>query len=202
MPQRQRPQQVLLLQVRKRQRQRHKAARDRCTTGAGVGLEHVAVQRDGAGRQRLEVHRRAQGPPDQPLDLLLAALAGPARSGERGAREHRVFGRDPSSGALPGEPVRDLVLHVCRAADPGVSAGDQDGAGRPLLEIGLDADRPHLVGQALMFSHGVFLSPEGMGGVAARRARGMARKNRHPARAPERSRIQSTGSATRPGTKY
>ena len=47
------------------------AAADRRRAGAAVGLEHVAVDRDLTLAQEHQVADGAQGPPDQPLDLLV-----------------------------------------------------------------------------------------------------------------------------------
>ena len=49
--------------------QRDHAAGDRGAAGAAVGLEHVAVEVDGALAERLEVDDAAQRAADQPLDL-------------------------------------------------------------------------------------------------------------------------------------
>jgi hypothetical protein len=56
-------------------------------------------------------HRRAQGPADEPLDLLAAAtrVAAGARVGR--AREHGVFGGDPTL-ALPHQEGRHLFSTV------------------------------------------------------------------------------------------
>ena len=56
------------------------AAGDRRGAGAAVGLQHVAIQGDGALAERLQVHHRAQLAADQALDLrgaagLLAAVS-------------------------------------------------------------------------------------------------------------------------------
>jgi hypothetical protein len=71
---------------------------------AAVGLQHVAVQVDGALAQLLEVEHRTHGAADQALDFLGAAALLAARgfavaAGVGGARQHAVFGRDPAFAA-------------------------------------------------------------------------------------------------------
>ena len=58
--------------------QRDPGAGDRGGAGAAVGLDHVAVERDLALAERLQVDHGAQRAADQPLDLQRAAalLAG------------------------------------------------------------------------------------------------------------------------------
>ena len=91
---------------------------------AAVGLQHVAVERDGALAERGEVEHRAQRAADQALDLLRAAallaarrLAVAARVG--GARQHAVLGGDP---ALAAAAVvrRHALLDRGGAQHPGV----------------------------------------------------------------------------------
>ena len=79
-------------------------AGDRRGAGAAVGLQHVAVERDGALAQRVEVEHAAQRAADQALDLLRAAALLAARrlavaAGVGGARQHAVLGRDPALAA-------------------------------------------------------------------------------------------------------
>ena len=50
------------------------AARNACSARAAVGLEHVAIERDGPLAQRVEVHDRPQAPAQEPLDLDAAAV--------------------------------------------------------------------------------------------------------------------------------
>ena len=71
---------------------------------AAVGLQHVAVEVDGALAQLLQVEHGAQRAADQALDLLRAAALLAARrlavaAGVGGARQHAVFGRDPALAA-------------------------------------------------------------------------------------------------------
>ena len=67
--------------------QRDVGAGDRRGAGAAVGLQHVAVEDDLALAERLQIADRAQGPPDQALDLVRPArLATPGRLAGRPAR--------------------------------------------------------------------------------------------------------------------
>ena len=52
--------------------QRDPRAVDRGGAGAAVGLENVAIDREGALAQRVEVGDRTQRATDQPLDLVRA----------------------------------------------------------------------------------------------------------------------------------
>ena len=105
--------------------ERDEAAGDRRGARAAVGLQHVAVDRDRALAERLQVDHRAQRAADQALDLLRAAgllaarrLARRARMG--GARQHAVFGRDPALAAAragtPGTPSSTLAVHSTRVS--------------------------------------------------------------------------------------
>jgi hypothetical protein len=83
---------------------RHKGAGDGGGARAAVGLQHIAVEVDGAFAQLLQVEHRAHGAADQALDLLRAAALLAARglavaAGVGGARQHAVFGRDPAFAA-------------------------------------------------------------------------------------------------------
>ena len=57
-----------------RELQRHQPAGDRRAAGAAVGLEHVAVDVDGALAEHREIDHAAQRAADQPLDLDRAAV--------------------------------------------------------------------------------------------------------------------------------
>src|SRR6478609_4828431 len=96
-------------------------AGDRGAARAAVGLQHVAVEVDGALAQRAEVDDAAQRAPDQPLDLdgaaaLLAArglAVGPV-AGRRG--EQRVLRRHPAASRAV-EPARHALLNGRGAED-------------------------------------------------------------------------------------
>src|SRR5581483_9574869 len=95
-------------------------AADRRAAGAAVGLQHVAVEMDGALAERLEVDHTADGAADQPLDLDRAPALATARGLALGAlagrgREQRVLRRDPAAPAAV-EPARD-VLDDARGAE-------------------------------------------------------------------------------------
>ena len=105
---------LFLDQIFARLRQRDPGAGDRRRARAAVGLDHVAIERDGAIAQRFHVDDRAQRAADQALDFLraarLLALRGFAAAARvRGARQHAVFARHPAL-ALPLEPARHALL--------------------------------------------------------------------------------------------
>jgi len=86
---------------------RHRVLRrDKCTGDAGrartaIGLQHVAVQVDGALAEFFEVKHRPHGSSDQTLDFLGAARLFAARclavaAGVGSAGQHAVFSCDPA----------------------------------------------------------------------------------------------------------
>jgi hypothetical protein len=104
--------------------QRHVGAGDRGGAGAAIGLDHIAVERDGALAQGFEVDHGPQAAADQALDLqgstaLLAAgrFAHVAAAG--GARQHAVLGRHPAR-ALAAQPgwhaLFDAGVHSTRVS--------------------------------------------------------------------------------------
>jgi hypothetical protein len=112
--------------------QGHPGAADGGGAGAAVGLQHVAVQGQGALAQGLEVYRRAQGAADQTLDLQGASpLLAPGRLALHalvgGARQHAVLRRDPAA-ALALEEGRHPLLDTGGAEHAGVAELGQDRA--------------------------------------------------------------------------
>jgi hypothetical protein len=104
-------------------------AGDRRGARAAVGLEHVAIERDRAFAERLQVEHGAQRAADQALDLLRAAALLAARgfavaAGVGGARQHAVLGRHP---AFAGAALvrRHLLLDRGGTEDLGVAERDQ-----------------------------------------------------------------------------
>ena len=80
-----------------------KAAGDAGRAGAAVGLQHVAIDGDGAGAQGGQVDGGPQAAADEPLDFLAAAVdLAPLPFFTRGgaAGQHAVFGRDPAGRVL------------------------------------------------------------------------------------------------------
>src|SRR4051794_9623936 len=70
-------------------------------SGAAVGDEDVAVDRDAGPTERAQAHAGTQGTADQPTDLgcATADLAPdglPVVAGVGGAGQHRVLGGDPA----------------------------------------------------------------------------------------------------------
>ncbi len=119
---------LLLHEKRERLVQRHAGAGHRRGARAAVGLDHVAVEHDGALAEALQIDHRPQGTPDQALDLQRAAalpsLRGLARDAAGGgAGQHAVLrGHPPAARAL--EKGRHLVLHGGRAEHHGSAHGD------------------------------------------------------------------------------
>src|SRR5688572_7043129 len=154
------------LQPADRIAQRHVGAGDRRGAGAAVGLQHVAVERDGAFAQGLAVDAGAQAPADQALDLQRAATLLATRglavvAGVGGARQHAVFRRHPAF-ALAAQETRRLVVDAGGAQHLGVAEADQHRALGVFGVAPLDAHGAHLVGGAAAGADGA-----GHGGVPA-----------------------------------
>src|SRR5919108_533014 len=148
---------ALLDQAGQRVVQRQEAPTDRGGAGAAVGLEHVAVDDDLPLPQRHHVARGAQGPADQPLDLLraarrLAVLHLAADALGRRPRQHRVLGGDPALAPAP-HPPGDVVVDRRRAQHPGGAEGHEARACGHLCEVTLEGDRAQLVGGTTVRSH-------------------------------------------------
>lgn len=117
---------------------------------ASVGLQDVAVEDDGALAEGFHVDNRAERATDEALDLVGAAadfafFGLPRSAGEGGAREHAVFGGDPSAAAV-AEPGGDALFDGGVAEDAGVSDLDEDGAFSNLDVAGGEAGGAHLGG--------------------------------------------------------
>src|SRR5690606_3974840 len=132
---------------------------DRGGARAAVGLQHVAVEGDGAFAQRVAIDAGAQAAADQALDLerapaLLAARSLAVATGVGRARQHAVFGRDPAR-ALAAQEAGDPVLDAGRAQHPGFAECHQHRALRMARESALDAHLAHLVGRAAAGARGL-----------------------------------------------
>src|SRR5262249_49161586 len=120
--------------------------RDRSRARAAVGLEHVAVDRDLAFAEALEIDRGAERASDETLDLLraparrLAASVAALASLAVCTRMHLILRRDPAL-ALSFHPGRDLGLDRRRAKDDRMARAVEDGS----LRVPLETDR-HLYG--------------------------------------------------------
>ena len=123
----------------------HVGAGDRRGAGAAVGLQHVAVEGEGAVGERRQVDGGAQAAADQALDLGGAAGDLPLRglplvAGMGGARQHRVLGGEPPLAAVLLEGG-DPVLDARRDQHAGIADRDQRRAFGEFQDAGLDADR-------------------------------------------------------------
>ena len=139
--------QAALFDHAERRRERHPAAGDGCGARAAVGFEHVAVERDRALAECLEVDRSAQGTADQALDLARAAaqraVAAVARFAPLGigARMHLVLGRDPAF-ATPGQKIRHAIIERRGAQDDRATRTVQHRAFGEAMEPDLHFDGP------------------------------------------------------------
>ena len=129
--------------------QGHVRPADRRRAGTAVGLQHVTVHGDLDLSQGHHVADRAQGPPDQALDLLgatrllaLGRLATDPLAG--GPGQQGVLGGDPSL-AAPPHPWGDPLLDRRRAQRPGTTHGHQDGAGGEDGEVAFEGRRAQFV---------------------------------------------------------
>ena len=122
---------------------------DRGGAGAAVGLQDVAVERDGVLAQRREVDAGAQRAADQPADLV-GATADAAldrlavAAGVRGRGQHRVLGGHPAqAGSLA--PPRHALRDAGRAQHLRLAELDEHRPGRVLLETAGEAHGAQLV---------------------------------------------------------
>src|SRR5690606_25343594 len=132
--------------------QRYVGARDRRGAGTAVGLQHVAIERDGALAEQLAIDAGAQRTADQSLDLqraaaLLAARGLAVAAGVGGARQHAVLGGDPAF-ALAAQERGHPVFHAGGAEHPGLAETDQYRAFGVAGKATLDAHFTQLVGRA------------------------------------------------------
>ena len=109
--------------------QRDKSTGDARRARAAIGLDHVAIDLDGAFAQCFQIHHRAQGAPDQALDFLcatglLAARRFAVHPAAGGARQHAVFRRHPAL-TLAAQKRRHFFVDAGGADDLGVAALDQ-----------------------------------------------------------------------------
>src|SRR2546428_11463297 len=157
--------------LRDRVGHRDEAAGDGGGARAAVRLDHVAVHPERAPGELRAVDDGAEGPADDPLDLLrpaarTAVLAGRARVGR--ARQHRVLRRDPAL-ALALHEGRHLVLERRRADHLGRAELDQHRALGVEQEVPGDGDGAELVGRAAVGAgHGAYRAFVSAGSPAAR----------------------------------
>ena len=151
----------------------HVGAADARRARAAVGLEHVAVDGDGALADDAEVHDGAQTAADEALDLhgataLLAAHRLALRARGRGPRQHAVLGGQPAA-TRAAQPAGHAFAQRGRAQHVRVAQLDARGSGGELRHVGDDAHRPHLGGFASCSQDGPPSPP--CGGRAALRRR-------------------------------
>ena len=130
--------QPVLHELVNRHHQRHIRAGDGGRARAAVGLQNVAVQRDGALAQKAHVHRLAKRTADQPLNLDAPAVPFDAvarLAPARGCGQHGVLGRHPAA-ALATQEGRHALLHAGGADDAGLARGNQTASVRRLHKIG------------------------------------------------------------------
>jgi len=132
--------------------QGHVGTGDGRGAGAAIGLQHVAIERDGALAERAAVDAGTQGAADQALDLqraaaLLAAGGFAVVTGVGRTRQHAVLGGHPAF-ALATQEARHAVFHAGRAQHAGLAEADQDRALGVTGEGALDAHFAQLVGLA------------------------------------------------------
>src|SRR5580658_4167158 len=137
--------------------ERHESAGDRGGPRPAVRLQHVAVHRDGALTQGLQIDYCAQSAADQALDLLGAAalltacrLASAARV--RRTRQHPVLGGYPAL-ALAAQEGRHALLDARSAQHPGPTEADEHRTFGVRRVSAHEAQRPQLVGRAAARSH-------------------------------------------------
>src|SRR5438105_15399950 len=109
--------------------QRHVAAGDRGRARAAIRLQYIAVDRDGALAECLEIDDRAQRSADEALDLLSAPALLAASGLARCARvsrpgQHAVLGRHPAL-AFAAQKLRDRVLDARGAQHLRITVRDQ-----------------------------------------------------------------------------
>ena len=102
---------------------------DRGGAGAAVGLDHIAIQRNRALTEQLQIEYRAHGAANQALDFLgapaLLAFGGFAvAAGVSGARQHAVFRSHPTLAAT-ALVRRHALFHRGGAQDFGAAKSDQ-----------------------------------------------------------------------------
>ena len=127
-------------------------------TGAAIGLQHIAIERDLAFTKGRQIDHGAQGAADEALDFLGAAgdLAGggfAAHALARGARQHAIFSRHPAL-ALAFQPWWQALFDGGRAQHMGVAEFHKAGTFGVLGDGTLKADGSELGKFAAGWAHG------------------------------------------------
>ena len=109
--------------------ERDETTGDRSGASSAVGLQHIAVDRDGALAQSFQIHDGAQRAADQALYFLraaglLAARSFARRTRVRGPWQHAVFSRDPPL-AGAAQKRRHAFLDTRGAKHPGPAESHQ-----------------------------------------------------------------------------
>ena len=136
---------------------RDETTANRCGARAAVGLENVAVNRDGAFAERGQIDHRTQRAADEALDFhgapLLFATGGFAHGALMGgARQHAVFGRHPTL-VFAAQKGRYFFFNAGGAEHVGVAAADKRRAFGVFIDTAFDADGAKLVGAAVTGAH-------------------------------------------------
>lgn len=133
-----------------------KSAGDAGGASAAVGFQHVAIERDRALADRVEIDDRPQAAADQPLNLRRAAIDFPvaiaALARRRAARHHVVFGRQPAA-TLARHPLRQLGVDAGGAKHGRAAGLNQHAARRGPREMPRDVNGAELVGLAIVETH-------------------------------------------------
>ena len=143
-------QNALPLQAVERSGHRQPGAADRGGTGAGIGLQDVAVHQQGAFPEGRQIEAGPQAATDQTLNLLGAAgelhqLARLAAGG--GGRQQPVLGAEPTAAGTP-PPAGHLLLEADAAEHAGAPGLDRQRTERKAHRIPEHTHRPLLIGTA------------------------------------------------------
>ena len=153
---------ALVQQLADRAHERHHCAGNRRGARSAVGLQHVAVQRDGTFAQRRQINRLTQAASNQPGNLhaasvplhAVALLAPSCRGGQ-----HGIFRRHPAL-PLSAQERRHILLHRCCADNLCIARANQARAIRRAHKVGFNRHRaPHFRRPAIVSSQHISFPP-------------------------------------------
>src|SRR5262245_62419371 len=129
----------------------------RCSAGAAVGLDHVAVDGDLPFAECRQINHRAKRAPYEPLNLdsaatLLSGTRLAPRALRGGAGEHAVFGGYPTA-ALAFEPWRQALFEAGGHQHVGIAKLNETGAFGVFHDPALERDRAQLIGLSAARPH-------------------------------------------------